>query len=139
MQQVMQLQLSGGTAVEEPPRLFADVPPPVIAAPPPWRPSAPLKSRASSTPIRQSARQAANPSTVPVAQRASLLLVKQLGLLGPKEKMTAEVEEALIRRFDEPLTDDDIEIIAKLTRLDLDALCIAGGLAGPDAETGAAV
>ena len=129
----------GGAAEEEPPRLFADVPPPIIAAPPPRRPSAPPKTRVSSTPVRQSARQAANPSTVHVAQCASLLLFKQLGLLGPKENMTAEVAEALIRRFDEPLTDEDIAIIAKLTCLDPDALRIASGLAGPDAETAAAV
>ena len=89
--------------------------------------------------MRQSARQAANPITVPVAQHASLLLVKQLGLLGPKEKMTAEVAEALIRHFDEPLTDDDIAIIAKLTRLDPDALRVTGGLAGPDAEANVVV
>ena len=53
--------------------------------------------------------------------------------------MTAEGTEALIRRFDEPLTDDDIAIIAKLTRLDPDALRVAGGLAGPDAEANTAV
>ncbi|XBI71454.1 hypothetical protein VPH35_065675 [Triticum aestivum] len=135
----MQLQINGGATEEEPHHLFAAVPPPIIAAPPPRRPSAPPKTRVSSTPTRQSACQAANPSTVPVAQRASLLLVKQLGLLGPKEKMTAEVAEALIRHFDEPLTDDDIAIIAKLTRLDHDALRVADGLAGPDAEANAVV
>lgn len=45
--------------------------------------------------------------------------------------MTAKVAEALIRRFDEPLTDEDIAIIAKLTRLDPDALRVAGRMAGP--------
>lgn len=139
-QQVLQLQLSeGAAAVEEQPRLFSDVPPPILAAPPQRRSSAPPKTRSSSTPVRQSARQAENKCTVPVAQRASLLLVKRLGLLGPKEKMTAKAAEALIRRFDEPLSEEDIAIIAKLTRLDPDALRIAGGLAGPDAETADAV
>ena len=68
-----------------------------------------------------------------MVQRASLLLVKKLGLLGPKEAMTPKVAEAIIKRFDEPLTDDNIAIIAKLTRLDPEALRIAGGMAGPDA------
>lgn len=47
--------------------------------------------------------------------------------------MTVKAAEALIRRFDEPLSEEDIAIIDKLTRLDPDALRIAGGLAGPDA------
>ena len=68
-----------------------------------------------------------------MAQRASLLLVKKLGLLGPKETMTAKAAKAVIKRFDEPLSDDDITIIAKLTRLDPEALRIAAGMAGPNA------
>ncbi|KAE8807872.1 hypothetical protein D1007_15690 [Hordeum vulgare] len=58
----------------------------IAAAPapaPPRRPATPPKSRASSTPTRHNARQAASGSIVPVAQRASLRLVKELGLLGP--------------------------------------------------------
>ena len=61
-----------------------------------------------------------------------LRLVRELGLLGPKEKMTAKTTEKLLRKFDEPLTDDDIACIAKLTRLDEAALLVATGLAGPD-------
>lgn len=76
---------------------------------------------------------------MPVAQRASLCIVKELGLLRPKEKMTTEVAEALLRRFDEPLTDADIAVIAKLTRLDADALKIAAGMAGPDGAAEEAV
>ncbi|KAE8774163.1 Cytochrome P450 71D8 [Hordeum vulgare] len=73
------------------------------------------------------------PSAVSTAvHHASVLLVKQLGLLGPKESMSAKAAEALIKRFDEPLSDDDIAIIAKLTRLNLEALCIAGVMVGPD-------
>ena len=74
-----------------------------------------------------------------MAERATLRLVKGLGLLGPKEKMTAKAAEALIRRFDEPLTDDDISIIAKLTRLNKDALRVAVGMAGPDVAVEEAV
>ena len=89
--------------------------------------------------MRHSARQAANPSPMPVAQRGTLRLVRELGLLGPKEAMTAKAAEALIKRFDEPLTDEDISIIAKLTRLDPEAFRIAGGMAGPDAAAEAIV
>lgn len=81
-------------------------------------------------PVRQSARQAGNKSTVPVAQRASLQLVKKLGMLGPKDKMTAKAAEALIKRFDQAISESDIAAIAKLTRLDPDALHIVNGLAG---------
>ncbi|XP_073367969.1 uncharacterized protein [Aegilops tauschii subsp. strangulata] len=85
-------------------------------------------------PPRQSARQAAQKNTTPVAERATLRLVKGLGLLGPKEKMTAKAAEALIRRFDEPLSGDDINVIAKLTRLNKEAMRVAVGMAGPEAE-----
>lgn len=76
---------------------------------------------------------------MPVAQRASLRIVKELGLLGPKEKMTTEVAEALLRRFDEPLTDSDIAVIAKLTCLDTDALRITAGMTGPEGAAEEAV
>lgn len=52
--------------------------------------------------------------------------------------MTKEVADALIRRFDEPLTDNDIAVIAKLTRLDKDSLLVAAGLAGPEGAAAAA-
>ncbi|KAE8813556.1 hypothetical protein D1007_09258 [Hordeum vulgare] len=71
----------------------------IAAAPAPApakRPAAPPKTRASSTPTRHNARQAASGSTVPVAQRASLRLVKELGLLGPRDKMTDEAARALL-------------------------------------------
>ncbi|KAE8774627.1 Histidyl-tRNA synthetase [Hordeum vulgare] len=92
----------------------------------------PPKSRASSTPTCHSARQAANVSTVPVAQRASLRLVKELGLLGPREKMKEEVTKALMHRFEEPLLDNDIAVIARLTRLDSEALRVMAHMAGRD-------
>ncbi|KAE8820513.1 hypothetical protein D1007_01663 [Hordeum vulgare] len=107
----------------------------ISAAPAPAaarRQAAPPKSRASSTPTRHSARQAASSSTVPVAQRASLRLVKELGLLGPRDKMTEEVARALLQRFEEPLSDGDLAVIAKLTRLDSEALRVMAGMIGPD-------
>lgn len=112
-----------------PRRLFADVPAPLLAPP---RPSAPMKTRTASAPARQSARQASNRTEVPVAHRATLRLVRDLGLLGPKDKMTPKAAKALIKKFDEPLTEDDIIGLAKLTHLDPAALRIATGLAGPD-------
>uniref|UniRef100_N1QTI1 Uncharacterized protein n=1 Tax=Aegilops tauschii TaxID=37682 RepID=N1QTI1_AEGTA len=72
------------------------------------------------------------------AQRSSLRLVQGLGLLGPKEKMTKKAAEALIRKFDEPLSDDDIAIISKLTNMDNGALRIAAGLISPDGVAGEA-
>ncbi|KAF7048945.1 hypothetical protein CFC21_057586 [Triticum aestivum] len=134
--QVMHLQLN---STNDPvPRLFVDVSPPVISAPPKHRSAAPPKTRSISALVRQSARQAAQLSSVPVAKRASLLVVKRLDMLGPKEKMNAKVSEALICRFDEPLMEEDISIIAKLTCLDPVALRIAGRMAGPDADADAA-
>ena len=54
-----------------------------------------------------------------------LRLVQELGGLGPKERMTVKAMKALLHRFDEPLTDNDIVVIAKLTRLDKDSLLVA--------------
>ncbi|KAE8816858.1 hypothetical protein D1007_05611 [Hordeum vulgare] len=82
--------------------LFRATEPPILATPS-RRPSAPPKSRTAATPTRHSARLAANTSTIPVAQRASFRIVKDLGLLGPREKLTEDVAKALIRRFEEPL------------------------------------
>ncbi|KAE8794499.1 Cytochrome P450 71D8 [Hordeum vulgare] len=59
-------------------------------------------------------------------------MVKELGLLGPREKMTGDAAKALLHRFYEPLTDDDIAVIAKLTRRDGEALWVMARMAGPD-------
>lgn len=89
--------------------------------------------------MRHSARQAANQSTVPVAQRGALRLVWELGLLGPKEKMTPKAAEKLLRKFDEPLTEKDIDCIAKLTRLNSEALRAAAGMDGANGAAEEAV
>ncbi|XBJ23897.1 hypothetical protein VPH35_001904 [Triticum aestivum] len=89
-------------------------------------------------PILMSARQAANHSEVPVAQRAALPLVHALGILGPREKMTPNGVVALIKKFKKPLSEEDINAIATLTRLDHVALRIAAGMAGPDAAASVA-
>jgi hypothetical protein len=69
---------------------------------------------------------------VPVSQRAALRLVQELGKLGPKDKMTPDAAAALIKKFKEPLTEDDIATITRLTSLNVDALKIAAGKLGPD-------
>uniref|UniRef100_M8BBB4 Uncharacterized protein n=1 Tax=Aegilops tauschii TaxID=37682 RepID=M8BBB4_AEGTA len=121
----MHLQGEGEDAVQQP--LFTK-PKPAIIGKPPVRDKTPLKARPHAKPVRQSARQAENPSSVPVSQRGTLRLVQGLGVLGLKEKMTAQAVEALIRRFDESLSDDDIAAIAKLTSLDPRMLKVIAGL-----------
>ncbi|KAE8775265.1 hypothetical protein D1007_52256 [Hordeum vulgare] len=131
---VCQLEIAGAEEDAEERSLFRATKPPLISRPPSAarRSAAPPKSRAISAPTRHSARQAVVASTVPVAQRASLRIVKELGLLGPREKMTAEVAKALLHRFEEPLTDSDISVIAKLTRLDGEALRVMARMAGTE-------
>ena len=114
-----------------PPLAILDAPPAPPARP---RSSAPPRVRASSAPSRRSARQAASGCTVPVAQRVALRLVQELGGLGPKDRMTPSAAAALLKRFEEPLSRNDIKAIAKLTGLDGKALEIAAGMAGADAE-----
>ncbi|XBI17094.1 hypothetical protein VPH35_059217 [Triticum aestivum] len=90
---------------------------------------------AAATPHRlftDSTCQASNRTDVPVVHRATLRIIRDLGLLGPKDKMTPQADKALIKKFDEPLTEEDIIGLAKLTRQDPAALRVAAGLAGPD-------
>uniref|UniRef100_A0A8I6XRA7 Uncharacterized protein n=1 Tax=Hordeum vulgare subsp. vulgare TaxID=112509 RepID=A0A8I6XRA7_HORVV len=75
---VSQLEIGEAIARPELRGLFRAAKQPLISATPARRPTAPPKSRATSTPTCSSARQAANVMTVPVAQRASLRLVKSL-------------------------------------------------------------
>ncbi|XBI92293.1 hypothetical protein VPH35_029387 [Triticum aestivum] len=128
-QRVQQLGIQDQDAAAMPCRLFADVPPALL---PPPRPSAPKKTRTASAPVRQSARQASNCTEVPVAYHATLRIIRDLGLLGPKDKMTPQAAKALIKKFDEPLTEGDIIDLAKLTRQDPAALRVVAGLASPD-------
>ncbi|CAM0948819.1 unnamed protein product [Alopecurus aequalis] len=108
-------------------QFFTPAAPPLLQSPAPT-PVAPRPT----TPLRRSPRQAMIGNTVPVSQRASLRIVQQLGILGPNEAMTKEAAAAAVGRFKVPLTQDDIDGIAKLTNLDSDALRVAAGLDGPD-------
>ncbi|XBI79474.1 hypothetical protein VPH35_088929 [Triticum aestivum] len=81
---------------------------------------------------RRRSSRGSNRTEVPVAHRATLRIIRDLGLLGPKDNMTPQATKAPIKKFDEPLTEDDIIGLAKLTRQDPAALRIAAGLAGPD-------
>ncbi|XBI15899.1 hypothetical protein VPH35_058241 [Triticum aestivum] len=128
-QRVQQMDIQDQHGAATPRCLFTDVPAPLL---PPPRPSAPRKTWTASAPVRQSARQASNRTEVPVVHRATLRIIRDLGLLGPNNKMTPKAAEALIKKFDEPLNEDDITGLAKLTRQDPVALRIAAGLAGPD-------
>ncbi|KAE8766455.1 Histidyl-tRNA synthetase [Hordeum vulgare] len=47
-----------------------------------------------------------------------LRLVHGLRILGPKEKMTTKVAEALILRFNQPLFNENIAAIVEITSLD---------------------
>ncbi|KAE8810723.1 D-3-phosphoglycerate dehydrogenase, chloroplastic [Hordeum vulgare] len=130
---VRELEIGGRVAGPESRGLFRNSKQqPLIATVPARRPVAPPKTRATSTPTRSSARQAAIGSSVPVAQRASLRIVKELGLLGPRDRLTAEVAKALLQRFEEPLSDGDISVIARLTHLDDEALRVMAHMNGPD-------
>ncbi|KAE8819644.1 hypothetical protein D1007_02290 [Hordeum vulgare] len=129
---IRELEIGGRVAGPESRGLFRNSKQqPLIATAPARRPAAPPKTRATSTPTRSSARQAAIGSSVPVAQRASLRIVKELGLLGPRDKLTAEVAKALLQRFEEPLSDGDISVIARLTYLDDEALRVMARMNGP--------
>lgn len=134
--QVCCLQLGAESEASDPAasplRLFQATKPPLVPEASVRRSSAPPKTRVVPAPVRHSARQAANPTFVPVSQRGTLWLVRKLGLLGPKEKMTAKTVEKLLHKFDEPLTDGDIVCIAKLTRLSKEALRVAASMDGPD-------
>uniref|UniRef100_A0A8I6YDV6 DUF4283 domain-containing protein n=1 Tax=Hordeum vulgare subsp. vulgare TaxID=112509 RepID=A0A8I6YDV6_HORVV len=94
---VRELEIGGAGAGPESRGLFrTSKQQPLIATAPARRPAAPPKTRATSTPTRSSARQAAIGSSVPMAQRASLRIVKELGLLGPRDRLTAEVAKVLL-------------------------------------------
>lgn len=44
----------------------------------------------------------------------------------------AKADADLISRFDEPVTDNDIKSLAKLTRLNINALRVAAGIEDPE-------
>ncbi|XBI39731.1 hypothetical protein VPH35_124436 [Triticum aestivum] len=113
--------------------LFIDPPSPIVKTPPPRKSAPPMfQTRAPSAPVRQIARQAMMNCSIPVAERAAFRIVRELGMLGPKDRMTPEAAEALVCLFKEPLTINDIACIAKLTRLYEASLLVAVGLAGLD-------
>ncbi|KAI5021323.1 hypothetical protein ZWY2020_055168 [Hordeum vulgare] len=68
----------------------------------------------------------------PGQSEATLRLVYGLGILGPRENMTTKEAHALIRCFDEPLSYTDMAAIARLTKMDVEALKMAASMSGPD-------
>lgn len=70
--QIEQLEIEEDDSSCAPHHLFKELQPPIIASEPAPRSSAPPKSRATSAPSRQSARQAAASSTVPVSHQLGI-------------------------------------------------------------------
>ncbi|KAE8814039.1 hypothetical protein D1007_08677 [Hordeum vulgare] len=65
-------------------------------------------------------------------QQPLIATAPELGLLGPRDRLTAEVAKALLQRFEEPMSDSDISVIARLTHLDSEALRVMARMNGPD-------
>jgi hypothetical protein len=59
---------------------------------------------------------------VPIEQRATLGLAKELGASEEEEHNVKIAAARLVDRFKEPLSDVDMDGLAKLTRIDRDAM-----------------
>lgn len=106
--------------------LFAVTPASILGATPTRiaSPSPPASATGAGriTSSRSSMRLVAHASSVPVAQRASLRLAKELQAVGKDELRADVAATALVDRFKEPLEDVDIDNLALLTRIDRDAI-----------------
>jgi hypothetical protein len=101
--------------------LFA-VPASSILGPSPPPPTSATPKEKCLTPSRRSIRQAGMPSSIPVAQRATIRLAKELDAIQDEDKRLDAAAAALVERFKEPLNDIDIDGLAALTRIDRDAI-----------------
>lgn len=103
--------------------LFAAPPSSVLGATPPPPPSRahPSKDKPTLTP-RCNACQAAMQSSTPVAQHAAIRLAKELAIIDADEKRVDVAASALVRRFQELLSETDIDGLSILTRIDRDAI-----------------
>jgi hypothetical protein len=104
--------------------LFAAMPASILGTTPPSPPSFIQQARAPPSPFtpRRSARQANLWSSIPVAQRATVRIAKELKVVEQAERSAAKAAAALVDRFQEPLQDTDIDGLAILTRIDRDAI-----------------
>jgi hypothetical protein len=96
--------------------LFPAVPPPALATPACTR-KEPRGRSISVEPTRRSLRQAACKSVVPVSQRATHRLIRQLNLTGPSECIGDEAVQKYTAMFNGPLAPKTIEALRAATRL----------------------
>jgi hypothetical protein len=82
----------------------------------------PGSPRSTSPAPKRSQRQASSACSIPVAQRATLRLAKEMHVISGEERRTEVAAAGLVERFKEPLTEVDIDGLAKLTRIDRDAV-----------------
>jgi hypothetical protein len=99
-------------------RLFK-VPPTVILGSSPLNPASSVHA---STPPKRSLRQANSANSIPVAQRATLRLAKEMNVISGDERRVEDAAAGLVERFKEPLSEVDIDGLAILTRIDRDAV-----------------
>ncbi|XP_010233075.1 uncharacterized protein LOC104583070 [Brachypodium distachyon] len=95
-------------------------PPPSVLGPTPAPP--PCSTAMATVAPRRSSRQAGKISTTPVAQRATLRLAKELGVIDQEEQRADIAATALTQRLKEPLSEVDMDGLAIMTRLDREAL-----------------
>jgi hypothetical protein len=76
---------------------------------------------AATTPKR-SLRQANATNSIPVVQRATMRLAKELSVISGDERRVEDAAAGLVERFKEPLSEVDIDGLAILTRIDRDAV-----------------
>jgi hypothetical protein len=100
-------------------QMLFKVPPTAILGISPLNPASP--AQAAATPKR-SLRQANTASSIPVAQRATLRLAKEMNVISGDERRVEEAAAGLVERFKEPLSEVDIDGLAILTRVDRDAV-----------------
>jgi hypothetical protein len=74
----------------------------------------------------------------PVSQRATLRLAKELAAIDPAEQSTEKAVTALLGRFSEPLSTNDIDGLALLARVDREAIVRVASRAGSEGAATAA-
>ncbi|PNT75710.1 hypothetical protein BRADI_1g36972v3 [Brachypodium distachyon] len=101
-------------------RSLFTAPPPSVLGPTP-APS-PRSTAPAIVAPRRSARQAGKISTMPVAQRATLRLAKELGVIDQEEQRADIAATDLTQRLKDPLSEVDVDGLAIMTRLDRETL-----------------
>jgi hypothetical protein len=100
----------------------------------PVLPRASTRSRSTSAePTRRSLRQAAAKSSIPVAQRTTSRLIRELDLVGPSKKVSDVAQENYATLFQGPLTPKSIVMLRAATRLgDVEVAKAASALASEE-------